>query len=122
MQAATPCLPRHDTPPHPPPTTGAVLPAGDNNTPPNRHTTAAPCVGVGALLAFPPMTARTRSSLGPSDGRRRGAQPDDKKPGREPGNGTANNPDKSHPTRLGFAASPLRLWLALLLSLAGAVL
>src|SRR3954467_11513600 len=78
--------------------------------------------GVPTLLAFPPMTARTRSSLGPSDGRRRGAQPDDKKPGREPGNGTANNPDKSHPTRLGFAASPLRLWLALLLSLAGAVL
>jgi len=66
------------------------------------------------------MTARTRSSLGPSDGRRRGAQPDGKKPGGEPGNGTAK--DTSHPTRLGFAASPLRLWLALLLSVAGAVL
>jgi len=68
------------------------------------------------------MTARTPSSLGPSDGRRRGAQPDDKKPGREPGTGTATNPDKSRPARLGFAASPLRLWLALLLSVAGAVL
>jgi hypothetical protein len=76
------------------------------------------------LLAFSPMTARTRSTLGPSDGRRRGAQTgdkksDDKKSGDKPAK------DKDQPSaigRLGFAAAPIRLRLALLLSVAGAAL
>jgi hypothetical protein len=53
------------------------------------------------------MTARTRSTLGPSDGRRRGAQQDD-----EPG----------AVERLGWAASPARLRVALLVAVAGGVL
>lgn len=55
------------------------------------------------------MTARTRSTLDPSDDRRRGAQPDDKKPN-----------EASAVGRLGWAATPLRLRLALALALVGA--
>jgi hypothetical protein len=84
---------------------------------PRRHVTAAVGRGVvPTLLAFSPMTARTRSTLGPSDGRRRGAQPDDKNSGKKSRNeaGTVG--------RVGFAGSPGRLKLALLLSVGGAVL
>lgn len=76
------------------------------------------------------MTARTRSTLGPSGGRRRGAQSDDR-PGRENGGKTgdkAGKADKADPGknttvvgRLGWGAVPWRLWLALVVSVAGAV-
>lgn len=73
-------------------------------------------VGVPSLLAFSPMTARTGSSLGPSGGRRRGAQPDDKRPGKNGGS------DATSVGRVGFAGAPVRLKLALLVSVGGAVL
>jgi hypothetical protein len=69
------------------------------------------------LLAFSPMTARTRSTIGPSDGRRRGADSDGK-PGKTGG------PREPHSAigRLGWRATPTRLRIALLVSIAGAVL
>jgi hypothetical protein len=60
------------------------------------------------------MTARTRSTLGPSDGRRRGTS--DTKPAKEP------DRKPSAVGRLGLGAAPARLRVALFLSVAGAVL
>lgn len=71
------------------------------------------------MLAFPPMTARTRSTLGPSGGRRRGAQSDGKA-----SDSTVDRQPGSNPAlvgRLGWGATPWRLWLALLASVAGGV-
>jgi hypothetical protein len=52
------------------------------------------------------MTARTRSTLGPNNSRRRGGQPDDETPGKSQ-------------NRLSWKATPLRLQLAILASAAG---
>ena len=69
------------------------------------------------------MTARTRSALGPSGGRRGGAKSDDK-PGDEKADkkiDTKIAKNSSVVGRLGWGATPWRLWLALLASVAGGV-